>query len=356
MKSHKIIEPWPSTPAAQSHFCYALCVLDHVQCEHDSIKLSEYTQLTKARKISNKYGRYILGKEAIAASQELAKFPWDYEDDTTSFSINTPFNPEFISFDFCFRARYVREYKSSDCVLEVRFRRDDHSNSNGKCKIVREQVKRTMEALRLIDSVPIRAFGPVEFRAHPSMLSGGPSWLMPGDEILWGNIGDHNRLLRIDRKRARLLHQVFKNLGKKLTGLEIALRRLNLSFSRGNTEDQFIDTIIGLEALYNINAELRFRLALRAAYHQEHNYANRLCKYERVLFLYAARNQLIHGSAHKLKDIIKDSSPYNDEVELIDDARDILRTGCLKAIMYHPTDWKAYLEKDFDKAILGKRI
>ncbi|WP_223259928.1 HEPN domain-containing protein, partial [Ralstonia pseudosolanacearum] len=53
----------------------------------------------------------------------------------------------------------------------------------------------------------------------------------------------------------------------------------------------------GFEALFGINAELRFRLAALAAAYLEERGPNRLALYRRVKTLYDYRSKAVHGAA-----------------------------------------------------------
>ena len=241
--------------------------------------------------------------------------------------------------------------------MEVKFRADDHTDSNEKLMTTQRELRHAMTAMRLLSDASIRALGPVEVRAHPAVGGAGLGFGNPNDEVLGGKV-ENDKFLELDRKSCRVLKKGFLALGKDLPdALSIALARLNMSFTRGNEVDQFIDTIIGLEALYLgvESSELKFRLALRVSAHQEVEAAHRWKKFKMVQFLYDARSKLIHGSKHGLTKLITKQCPYANESDLLAGARGILRLGCSKAVLDRAAKqkgWKQYLE-DIDKAVVS---
>jgi len=323
----------------------------------DTIQLSDNTRLTKARKIKNKYGKYFLGESAIQASLLCRELPWNYVHPNSTYNTAPPFSAEVERFSPFRHFDDVRRYEYSDCVIETSFKRTDNTNSDEKYLIASHECKTAVTALRLVDPAPIRAFGPAQYRHHPSMPGGSIGFGINNDEIMGGKT-EGNQLLRISRSSASLFRKMFSQLNKDLPEpLKIAIKRLNLSFTRGNSEDQFIDAMVGLEALYlpsGTNGELKFRLSLRVAIHQDDNPDERVEKYECVNDLYKTRSKLIHGSIRSLRDATS-RSKFSDEQTLLNYARNILRIGCMKMLMDEDSisNWHEF-KKNLDTSLLRK--
>lgn len=78
----------------------------------------------------------------------------------------------------------------------------------------------------------------------------------------------------------------------------VALRRLASGMERRNKEDQLIDYMIGLEALYlpDGNHELSFRLSLRVAFLLNSDSKDRKEEYLFLRQLYKSRSKIVHGN------------------------------------------------------------
>ncbi len=191
------------TPRNSKNYCYALCVLDNVQCENDTIKLSDVTKLKKARDIKNKYGKQFLGEEAIKESKKLQRKKWNYEDKKTSFNVYPPFDKNLSHMFSLQSSRHYRRYIYSDCVLEHSFPSASSIGSNEKMRMTQEESRLAVTAMRILDYAKIRAYGPAEYRTHPSIQGGGLSMGNLDDEVLSGKI-DNKQILKISRAKAKL--------------------------------------------------------------------------------------------------------------------------------------------------------
>lgn len=104
----------------------------------------------------------------------------------------------------------------------------------------------------------------------------------------------------------------------KLNDIEIALRRFNSSYGE-KIEDRLIDHMIALESLYlSDEKELRYKLALRAAFLLSPNEGSRVELYKRLKFAYDYRSKIVHGGREKpslqkedkLKELLVDTEEY----------------------------------------------
>ncbi len=87
--------------------------------------------------------------------------------------------------------------------------------------------------------------------------------------------------------------------------LSIASKRFSQAISRDNEEDKIIDFLICAEALFlndigNIQGELKYRLAQRAANFLEKNAEKRMAIFKFMKSIYDLRSQIVHGEAIKL--------------------------------------------------------
>jgi len=118
------------------------------------------------------------------------------------------------------------------------------------------------------------------------------------DDYFWNN--DTFPIINKDEgvKIAKVYNNLLKNENNKI---QIANRRLRLSYLRDNDEDSILDIIIALETLLSDNdkGELTHKLALRTAkllsYHNS-NY-NALQIFNAVKKIYDFRSAVVHGSS-----------------------------------------------------------
>jgi hypothetical protein len=349
-----------------SYYHYGVCILDHVLCEENEIVFSDFLRLKKIKDISDPLGVYVLGEDAINSSKALSGREWNAKISEDRNSIFPPFSPDIMDIGGYSLPHYrVREH--SDCVLESGYAENDPRIWNSRYQEVRDQIVRAVTSIRLLHHSPIRCLGPITCDTHPAVQHSLPASPTIGVPAIGGSSSYHEQLfgsiqagmfVEIDKNSAKIVKQLFVALGYKLPPwLQISLERLNMAYSRPATRDQLIDVMIGLEALYlyGLNAELKFRLAMRAAAHQETDSDMRWNKYREVCFLYDARSRIVHGGTAELVSLLrKASSPFGTVEELISSSREILRKGCCKVLL----DYKCAdgLGKDFqdglDKIVL----
>jgi len=84
--------------------------------------------------------------------------------------------------------------------------------------------------------------------------------------------------------------------------LEYALSSFSLGCSRGYTEQALVDLTIAAEALFlgDVNDELKYRVALRAAFFVADNPAERERVYDSVRDAYDVRSWIVHGKSRKV--------------------------------------------------------
>lgn len=101
---------------------------------------------------------------------------------------------------------------------------------------------------------------------------------------------------------------------KDSSSIDVALQRFHSSYT-GETDKRLIDHMIAFEALYLNNVpELRYKLALRAAYLIGIDADERKTIYKRVSDAYKMRNDIVHGNhavnPHIIEQILPDIEDY----------------------------------------------
>jgi hypothetical protein len=117
-----------------------------------------------------------------------------------------------------------------------------------------------------------------------------------GYELHTGDIPEIRRLYGLLRSR------------KRDDRLELALRRLEMTYDRADPVDELLDSWIGLEALFlpDGNQELSYRIALRGARLLGDTHAERLDYFNQMRRAYQQRSNLVHGSP--VKDVETEAS------------------------------------------------
>jgi hypothetical protein len=127
----------------------------------------------------------------------------------------------------------------------------------------------------------------------------------------------------------------------KLSDLEIALGRFNSSYS-GGLEDRLIDQMIALESLYlGDSQELRYKLALRAAFLLAKGGKERTQVLKRLRKAYDARSRVVHGQG-----------PPNNQMELVEYTEEYLRQSIRKFLKLSDK----YSSKQLRKSLLDENI
>ena len=128
-------------------------------------------------------------------------------------------------------------------------------------------------------------------------------------------------LLQTEVETLREFWQEFQDKRQKgkLSDLEIALGRFNSSYS-GGLEDRLIDQMIALESLYLGDLqELRYKLALRAAFLLARGSKGRTQVLKRLKKAYDARSKVVHGQG-----------PPDNLLELVEYTEEYLRQSIRK--------------------------
>jgi len=140
--------------------------------------------------------------------------------------------------------------------------------------------------------------------------------------------------------------------------LDTAVRRFAYAGERRRPEDRLVDFLISAESLFlsdtgdaKERGELRYRLALRAAFFVEIDGYSRKELYGFMRNAYDARSAVVHG------DLPRDRAlklPRKDGVslsEFVDFREDVLRAALLKAVKTQPVNYLTLA--DWDSLILG---
>jgi hypothetical protein len=99
---------------------------------------------------------------------------------------------------------------------------------------------------------------------------------------------------RSERSTLKAIYRAVRSVSSRF---ELALRRLDMAYSRELDEDRLIDCWVALESLFlpGISDELSFRASLRIAYFLGRRPDERLEIYERMRESYKARSRVVHG-------------------------------------------------------------
>jgi len=353
--------PWPDPPKGRDHFYYSISLLNPVLCQQKYLKLSLNTRILKVRNVKNRVGKYILGQDAIKASNKFGKLKWNsrsFKNTKGSHFVYPAFSHTGIPLLGTYE-QYLRRYDHTDSVVEVRFSKNEKLNSNEMKRIAVRELEHLITALRLIKISGAGLIGPVALEVlKASGVNSGISFGSPNDPIL-SCPSPYNELLVLRYVDCQEIKPLFLALNGELPiSVKLALRRLNLSMTRQAREDQILDAVIGLEAIYLRNAasELTFRLATRSSAHLEARPEFRIELFNKVKLLYEVRSKLVHGGIERLNQFKKLKPPgiFRDEAELVEFARDVLRAACRSTILdlSNGCKWKNY-HTNMDNAALS---
>lgn len=357
--------PWPDPPKGQEHFYYSIGLLNPLLCQQQEIRVSKYTRILKVRNVKSRYGKALLGQEARQESQNLQDRVWNddsFKSTTGSHTVYSAFRHLGVPLPGD-NHHYYRRYEHSDSTIEVRFGSDSKENSNEMYEIADREFRNVMTSLRLIRTSSVKIIGPFAISAHlgagvTSALSLGN----PNDPILTSR-PKSDRLLELTRADCTEIKRIFKALNSDLPpSVQLALRRMNLSITREAIEDQIVDAVVGLEALYlpEGDAELSYRLAIRSAAHQEANPKKRMEIFNKTKRLYEIRSKIVHGNINELKNMkrIKSGGYFSNEIDLLEYARNILREGCKSILLdlFRGNAWNTYHERIDRAALLGTKF
>jgi Apea-like HEPN len=211
---------------------------------------------------------------------------------------------------------------------------------------------RAVHALRLFKRGTISIPGIVAFSDQWPMDGGiSASHMDPG-----GIRGNDYEFASGEREAFENLWQVLNSPLKRFQ--ESAIRRFAYAGERRRPEDRLVDLMISAESLFlsdtgeaRERGELRYRLALRAAFFVEIDTFSRKDLYRFVRSAYDARSALVHGGLPDnsvLKVPQKGSVPLSDFVSLTED---VMRAALLKAVKTPTFDEKTLV--DWDSLILS---
>jgi hypothetical protein len=210
------------------------------------------------------------------------------------------------------------EFANSHFRLSATYVTDSPQNSDSRSLV---DIERAVLALRLLKAgdVGIRAyFDRLQIRLlQGGYTTAGSTGMWPGTE--WGRrpyelaLADVPTLLSLYEQLTRL------ERARRLTTLDTALRRFQLTYTRLADEDRLIDLTIALECtlLYGIRDELSYRLAMRGAalLAAERDPEE---TYRFLRSMYEARSAVVHEGKH-LRDVAKNKEiggrPYHEAVE-----------------------------------------
>jgi hypothetical protein len=127
-------------------------------------------------------------------------------------------------------------------------------------------------------------------------------------------------------------------------GLLLSLRRINLSLSNAEFEDQVVDLTMGLESLIPGKDELRFRFALYHSFITEPDPSKRQERFELLQTLYDVRSLIVHSA--------EESRAAEKKGTMIREQWDNLKTISISALNYYvlylssqdPAGWQRHLQ------------
>jgi len=144
---------------------------------------------------------------------------------------------------------------------------------------------------------------------------------------------------------------------KKLSFLDVAIRRFNFSYERRLPEDKLIDYITAFEALYLKGAreELGYRLALRCAYFLGKDKEERKRIFEILKGAYDVRSKIVHGGQIQSKSLNKIINKLNLKslAELSMKVEEYLRESIRMFLDYLQSKSHDEIIKEIDEKIIA---
>ena len=256
---------------------------------------------------------------------------------------------EIASRSFYAKWSLVKEYQTKRVVLPLE---DEFTPDMSQMDQLRYEINDIVSSFRLVKK------GGIVQRLIQTRVKGW--WGAGGPELSWephirpaiGNAGKFaSQEIGISIEIMSLLSQI-----KSKTPYRIALQRLNYMIERGASppvEDKILDAVIGFESLFlaGINAELSYRLSLRAAYLLGSSGDERDQLFKTVKTLYELRSAIIHGydkgRIDKALDSLKKVQKQENEITLETAsflAEDILRDSLRKLLPILATEKKSILD------------
>lgn len=297
-------------PRGDSDYCYALEVLDNFDANFDKLELSRFVSLKRCSLVRNRYGLATLVGESVAQAKADRKVPWKLRKSPSRPSSSTVY-PAFQhhapgSQDYY---KELRELRVSNFVLEFEHPEDLTYDWNAASFDLRSQFRRALTALRLLMPSSVRSIGFIEYRYHATAAADGLAGIVRGGIDEGQKTSPQNEAtLFAERKARAVIKTLYDAQEKKLPpAVELALRRFIQSASRQGLQDQLIDLVIGLEAIYlpDTNAESGYRLAMRMAAHLCDAPAQRQQCMKKARALYDIRSRIVHGGVEKIETLNK---------------------------------------------------
>jgi len=192
------------------------------------------------------------------------------------------------------------------------------------------RVDRVIQALRLLKPGTTATTGLTYFAKHP-LHTGAIGWIPVSTSL-------RVRFARFEVSAEMIpkLQEIWKALSaegvQRHKTLPIALRRFMYAGDRDRADDQLIDLMIALEALFlpGEKQELAFKLALRCAFFLKEERQPVRNTFEFVKRGYVARSALVHGSV--LTDLKIPDGTHVTLDEFVDQTADVVRAALAKAI------------------------
>ena len=163
----------------------------------------------------------------------------------------------------------------------------------------------------------------------------------------------HNKY-NVDDKNVKFLQRFAKAFIdydlEKARSVDVALRRLDYSYDRRDTEDQIIDLMIGFEALFSDSSgEITYKLSLRTSTFLAEYYDPEFV-FDFMKKAYSLRSSIVHGGTSKKSIKVEGHIAENREVVLL--LQTLLRIALKKIIVNQKTLIADELIETIDLAIL----
>lgn len=316
---------------------YAMALVKDAVFEPDRLRLSSTTCVRKLRNIRHKYGRLLVGEPAIQDSQTVGSRPWDYPTHEITLAVVELFR-EGLASGSVGPGNRTRNPWTSDTIIEVVREYTSNASDYSVHEACVDEIDRVLTALRLISETPVSLIGPVTLEFEDINGNDRPIPVIGQfafDDQRPTHQKDRHSIVAFDKSLLRKLIQVYKSLEAIPGFLSVPIRRLQLSSSRGFLEDQFIDSMIGLESLYlgDSGGELKFRLQNRIACHLATDKSDWKSLFEATGVAYDLRSRLVHGAVVSLSSALeKKKSRFSDDRQVVSWARKSLAKGCRKVL------------------------
>lgn len=197
-------------------------------------------------------------------------------------------------------------------------------------------LSRALLAMRLVAPGDVN-IGKIFF-AKPTIFKVGGSGLFSAGFGMW----HPGSAYELTSGRVPLVQEAMLNLaalenrvGKSTSTLKLALRSFSSIYDRPHhqPEDRIVDAITALEALWQIDQELSFKLAFRTASFLASSDEERVAIFDTLKAYYSVRSKSVHGGAIK--------SEHMQLIQNDEPLRSIVRR-MLKAFLHlaiHPSNW-----------------